>query len=630
MMSDKNKDGTTARSGDDESKYAKQVEEEDEKGGTQIQRDNEEQQRQQGDPDEGEDEETWKDADFLSFDITENNEDEEDDVDDKNEGDSHHQQLQQSMVNPVILSYTLPPTSTLPPWMDAPHEPWYGEMRRGRFVPPLILLHNEIVNFTELMEPTQEELSERERLIELVKEVAYKAFGGKDQCEVSVFGSQATGLLLPTSDIDLVIHLKNHQTEESSPNGDASTTTTTVTDNPAKKQRSLEKLQEQAEMDAWDIMNPLSASASSSLTSPFSSPLHRFADTLRSTWFDDPENNEELSYLEVVENTRVPIVKFTHEPSHISVDVCFDQAIGVKAADLMKHYLKDMPPLRPLTFVLKYFLEARGLNEPYTGGVGSYMIQLMIVSFLQHRERDSFMRGKGYPNNLGALLLEFFELYGIDFNYFTTGISVRYDGSYFPKGAKDRREHFVIPNRLFSLALENPLEVTSDVGRATFRIQTVQRAFEVAMRVLLSHVAEPYVPTTSILASILPPTTEMMKRATLKKVLKIDNQVILSVLNDDVAIAALSGPLSAGRDKQRRRSDGNGGGGSYHRRRSYSDRSSTGSGMDISSDDGHEYDTGRRDRKYSKRHGRGSPGRRPSSGEGRDFNRGNRKRSRGY
>ena len=179
----------------------------------------------------------------------------------------------------------------------------------------------------------------------------------------------------------------------------------------------------------------------------------------------------------------------------------------------MKTFLDAMPPLRPLSFVLKYFMEARALNEPYTGGVGSFMLQLLIVSFLQHRERDAFNFRRPSLYNLGCLLVEFLELYGLDFNYVTTGISVRHDGFYFPKGAKDRREHFWNPSRPFSMAIENPLEPTKDVGTPSFRIQTVQRSFETAFKVLLSQLSEPMVPSISPLASILPPTDGMRKRA---------------------------------------------------------------------------------------------------------------------
>ena len=104
---------------------------------------------------------------------------------------------------------------------------------------------------------------------------------------------------------------------------------------------------------------------------------------------------DELSYLEVVENTRVPhngqIHSRAHQHQRQYVNVCFNQAdTGPLAVDLMKRFLDAMPPLKPLTFILKYFMAARGLNEPYSGGCGSFMLQMMIVSVLQHRERHAY------------------------------------------------------------------------------------------------------------------------------------------------------------------------------------------------------------------------------------------------
>jgi non-canonical poly(A) RNA polymerase PAPD5/7 len=159
------------------------------------------------------------------------------------------------------------------------------------------------------------------------------------------------------------------------------------------------------------------------------------------------------------------------------------------------------------------------------------MLQMMIVSFLQHRERHAYnnqdraREGTANTMNLGSMLLEFFELYGMDFNYLTTGISVRSDGFYFPKGAKGKKEFFHQPSRPFSLSIENPFDITADVGKASFRMQLIAKSFETAMRVLLSHTAEPFVPTESILASILPPTEEMFKRATMLKVLNIEGKL---------------------------------------------------------------------------------------------------------
>lgn len=138
---------------------------------------------------------------------------------------------------------------------------------------------------------------------------------------------------------------------------------------------------------------------------------------------------------------------------------------------------------------------------------------MMIISFLQHRERKAYNERRENTMNLGAMLLEFFEFYSMDFNYLLTGISVRSDGIFFMKGANGRKNHFYQPSRPFSLSIENPLDITQDVGKSSFRMQLISKSFEIAMRILLSHTAEPIVETQSILASIIPPTVEMQERA---------------------------------------------------------------------------------------------------------------------
>lgn len=302
-----------------------------------------------------------------------------------------------------------------------------------------------------------------------------------DKTKVEVFGSQETGLFLPTSDIDIVVTTEDVDDVERSERGGEATETAVGDDASSDQMKSV-------------------------------SPLQRFANAIQEDWLD------ELSYFEVIEKTRVPLVKFRHAPTNIQVDVCFNQPTGPPAAQLMKRYMEALPPLRPLTIVMKYFLAARGLNEPYSGGVGSFMLQLLIVAFLQHRERDAVNFKRPTLYNLGTLLLEFFELYGCQFNYLTTGISLRNDGFFFPKGASDRRKVFWQQERPLMVALENPLDITHDVGTTSFRFNIVQRSFSAAYKILLCYTAAPvleYVP--SILAIVLPPTDYMSSRLILKR-----------------------------------------------------------------------------------------------------------------
>jgi len=425
------------------------------------------------------------------------------------------------------LNDTTNPQKAAPP--PPPPQQQYGRNNRGYNsnssnnnqyytppvrTPPLIRLHNEIVSFVNLMKPTKEELQIREKMVERVTVLAHKAFGGKDKCEVLPFGSQVTGLCLPGSDIDFVIRF------------------------PEKSKNDAKKKSEKTDDDEEEDFT--------------GNPLHRFADAVRDEFgirselevgefrTKEEDDSEHLSYLEVIEQTRVPLVKFTVAPYNIDIDVCFQQPHGPESANLMHRFMESMPPLRPLTFVLKYFLASRDINKPFTGGIGSYLLQLMIVSYLQHRAREDRERNLGAEGkhfNLGSLLLDFFEFYGMDFNYVTTGISVRHDGFYFAKGQPDKKKVFWQPSKQFTLAMENPLDISANVGTGAYRMQMIHRIFSHAFKTLLAYVSEPLEPTDSILSTIIPPTKEMEKRAMMKKDVKVDEaaeEEFSSGGNDDV------------------------------------------------------------------------------------------------
>jgi non-canonical poly(A) RNA polymerase PAPD5/7 len=84
----------------------------------------------------------------------------------------------------------------------------------------------------------------------------------------------------------------------------------------------------------------------------------------------------------------VPIIKVTEHKTELRVDISFNMMNGVKSAQLMRDYLVEFPSLKYLVMVLKQFLLQRDLNEVWTGGIGSYSLILMVVSFLQVSQKD--------------------------------------------------------------------------------------------------------------------------------------------------------------------------------------------------------------------------------------------------
>ncbi|XP_017284193.1 terminal nucleotidyltransferase 4B [Kryptolebias marmoratus] len=213
--------------------------------------------------------------------------------------------------------------------------------------------------------------------------------------------------------------------------------------------------------------------------------------------------------IKVLDKATVPIIKLTDSFTEVKVDISFNVMSGVKAAQLIKEFKEKYPVLPYLVLVLKQFLLQRDLNEVFTGGIGSYSLFLMAVSFLQLHYREDV----SIPNiNIGVLLIEFFELYGRNFNYLKTGIRIKDGGCYV---AKDEvQKNMMDGYRPSMLYIEDPLQPDNDVGRSSYGAMQVKQAFDYAYVVLshaVSHVAK-YYPNNeneSILGRIIRVTQEV-------------------------------------------------------------------------------------------------------------------------
>ena len=74
---------------------------------------------------------------------------------------------------------------------------------------------------------------------------------------------------------------------------------------------------------------------------------------------------------------------------------------------LVKSYLAESQLIEPLILVLKQMLKVWGFNDAYTGGLSSYALFLMIVSFLQEKRKSTLKN----EVNMGETLMEFLRYY---------------------------------------------------------------------------------------------------------------------------------------------------------------------------------------------------------------------------
>ncbi|CAJ1083717.1 LOW QUALITY PROTEIN: terminal nucleotidyltransferase 4A [Xyrichtys novacula] len=208
-------------------------------------------------------------------------------------------------------------------------------------------------------------------------------------------------------------------------------------------------------------------------------PLQELEQALRK------HNVAEPFSIKVLDKATVPIIKLTDQETDVKVDISFNVETGVKAASFIKDYVKMYPVLPYLIFVLKQFLLQRDLNEVFTGGISSYSLILMVISFLQLHPR---IDARNPTENLGVLLIEFFELYGRHFNYLKTGIRIKNGGAYIAK--EEIMKAMKNGYRPSMLCIEDPLLPGNDVGRGSYGAMHVKQVFDYAYTVL-SHAVSP-------------------------------------------------------------------------------------------------------------------------------------------
>ena len=219
--------------------------------------------------------------------------------------------------------------------------------------------------------------------------------------------------------------------------------------------------------------------------------LHALANTLKRARI--------TSKVTIISRAKVPIVKFVTHFGRLNVDISVNQGNGVKAGKMISDFLQDTRgygfALRCLIVIAKAFLNQRGMNEVYTGGLGSYSIVCLAISFLQMH--PMIRRGEIEPEkNLGVLVMEFFELYGCYFNYEVVGISVRNGGSYFSK----RQRGWYDSYKNLLLSIEDPTDISmwgprgrslpltfslaNDISKGSFGINKVRQTLAGAFGIM--------------------------------------------------------------------------------------------------------------------------------------------------
>lgn len=171
-------------------------------------------------------------------------------------------------------------------------------------------------------------------------------------------------------------------------------------------------------------------------------------------------SNESIPIL----GAKVPILKIVELHTGIHMDISFNASDGYCAVKPIKQLRDKYPALKSLVIVIKAFLRQKDLNETHTGGIGSFLLVVLVTAFLQYHIKESQGDKKHKP--LSELLIGFFTFYGEDFNYKKLGISIVGEGMLYRK-----------PNNNGFLMVENPQDPDMDIGKPVREFESIAKIF---------------------------------------------------------------------------------------------------------------------------------------------------------
>lgn len=308
----------------------------------------------------------------------------------------------------------------------------------------------------------------RQSIKQALEKIAIKTFSDEHQnIEAHIFGSIATELALPESDMDIVVTGINNYGSKT-------------------------KLQ-------------------SNITMLFNSILENM-------------NNKVLIKCTKILNTKVPIIKLTFNLSEyydecsnlgtnvlpyinfdsidsinphlkeLSVDISisdiFDESshLGLLQSNYVREKLQEEPVLRPVCLMLKKLLVKHDLNDPYTGGLGSFSIFVMLYAALYFERSSSNVLFQSENTYKARLFAYFLSYYGEWFN-------VESHTLFFP----DKNMPMVVPKIVSgfddssfkkTLCVYDPTNSKNNTTQKAFRIEEIQKLFKSTKEKITNDYAE--------------------------------------------------------------------------------------------------------------------------------------------
>lgn len=184
----------------------------------------------------------------------------------------------------------------------------------------------------------------------------------------------------------------------------------------------------------------------------------------------------------IIETAFIPIIKLVSTDQYFSfkIDISIEDEkhFGLKCVELIKTYLKEYDILEPLIIALKTILQNANLNDPYVGGMSSYGLILMVVSFIQNQSNtQNELTGEF---KIGKAFVKFLEHFGLCFD-FSKYVILTYPIN--DTNSNNAFEQDINFGNTHELIIVDPLNKQNNVAKTSYQFNNIKMAFMIAFMV---------------------------------------------------------------------------------------------------------------------------------------------------
>ena len=288
--------------------------------------------------------------------------------------------------------------------------------------------------------------------------------------DIQVYGSYANNLCMPWSDLDLVLVNKNANLNDNNYQENNN-------NNENNNENILLEQNNDLQSDSSSIAN------TDSTRETFNSKMEN--DYLIQLYYK-LKNKTWIKQLILTENLSIKILRIIAKEAYsdMNIDISFDSEKhnGLKCVNLVKSYLKEYTVLKPITIALKAILQSANLHNPNKGGLSSYGLILMVVSYIQSQKENFGLKNE--PDLIGKIFYGFLKHYGIlfDFNKYLILTYPINETNY----ANNDKESFLNINQFSQeFIILDPLNNKNNVANSSFQFMNLKMAFMIAFMVTM-------------------------------------------------------------------------------------------------------------------------------------------------